>query len=119
MKRAGVVRLFRFSSLGLVSLILWPLLARPQLARADYAGLVRVAKGDVDTVDLCNNANGVFVTEPLSVCNVLAAFDNPVDRLLSVGLADITASNGLYFQHPFNNPPPPRHPVHSPPFFRI
>lgn len=40
--------------------------------------------------------------DPLDVCNVFAEFDNPVDRLLSVGNADITASNGLYYQHPAN-----------------
>lgn len=69
-------------------------------ALADYTGLVHVTKADDDTVDLCNNANGDFVAEPLDVCNILASFDHPDDRLLSVGNADITASNGFYFQHP-------------------
>ncbi len=71
-------------------------------ALADYTGLVHVTKADDDTVNLCNNANGNSVPEPLDVCNVLAGFDNPVDRFLAVGDADITASNGVYFQHPFN-----------------
>ncbi|MCH8970141.1 MAG: hypothetical protein IIA66_13615, partial [Planctomycetes bacterium] len=71
-------------------------------ALADYVGLVHVTKSDEDTVNLCNNANGDDVPEPLDVCNVLAQFTNPVDRLLSVGNGDITASNGLYFQHMFN-----------------
>ncbi|MCH8912910.1 MAG: hypothetical protein IIA33_05010 [Planctomycetes bacterium] len=69
-------------------------------ALADYVGLVHVTKADEDTVNLCNNANGDNVPEPLDVCNILAQFTNPVDRLLSVGNADITASNGLYYQHP-------------------
>ncbi|MCZ6654945.1 MAG: hypothetical protein O7D91_18200, partial [Planctomycetota bacterium] len=72
-------------------------------ALADYIGLVHVTKADDDIVNLCNNANGDFVLEPLDVCNVLAQFDNPVDRLLNTGNADITASNGLYFQHSFNS----------------
>ncbi len=71
-------------------------------ALADYVGLVHVTKADADTVNLCNNATGDSVPDPLDVCNILAQFTNPVDRLLSVGNADITASNGLYFQHQFN-----------------
>ena len=63
-------------------------------ALADYTGLVHVTKADDDTVHLCNNANGDWVPGPLTVCNVFAEFDNPVDRLLSVGDADISASNG-------------------------
>ena len=71
-------------------------------ALAEYTGLVHITKADPDTVDLCNKANGQFVDFPLDVCNVYAEFDNPVDRMLSAGDADITASNGLFFQHPLN-----------------
>jgi len=71
-------------------------------ALADYTGLVHVTKADEDTVNLCNNAEGDDVPEPLDVCNVLAQFTNPEDRLLSVGCADISASNGLFYQHPNN-----------------
>ncbi|MCH8851717.1 MAG: hypothetical protein IID41_03585 [Planctomycetes bacterium] len=74
-------------------------------ARADYVGLVHVTKADDDTVNLCNNGNGDLVPEPLDVCNVLAEFDNPVDRLLSVGNADVSTSDPSgYFQHTFGNP---------------
>ena len=45
-------------------------------ALADYVGLVHITKADPDIVDLCNNANGDFVDEPLDVCNVHAEFAN-------------------------------------------
>ena len=77
-------------------------LAAADSALADYTGLVHVTKADDDTVDLCNNANGPNILEPLDVCNILAQFTNPEDRLISVGNGDITASNGLYFQHMLN-----------------
>ena len=72
-------------------------------ALADYIGLVHVTKGDEDTVNLCNNAMGDNVPEQLDVCNVLAQFDNPEDRLLSAGNGDIAASNAAFYQHPFNS----------------
>ncbi len=71
-------------------------------AAADYVGLVHVTKVDPDIVNLCNNADGDFVPSPLRVCNVLAQFDDPTDRLLSVGNADVSTSDALgYFHHPF------------------
>ena len=54
-------------------------------ALADFVGLVNVTKADEDTVNLCNNANGANVDDPLDVFNWLARFDDPADRLLSVG----------------------------------
>ncbi len=72
-------------------------------ASADYVGVTTVNKVDPDIDFLCNEGNGDFVPGPLTVCNVFAGFDNPEDRLLLVGDADITASNGLYFQHPFGS----------------
>ena len=76
-------------------------------ALADYVGLVHVTKADEDTVNLCNNANGVFVGEELDVCNVLVGFDNPADRLLNVGNADVQVFNGanpdVFFHHIVNN----------------
>ena len=77
-------------------------LAVTDSALADYIGLVHVTKSDADTVNLCNNANGANVPEPLDVCNVLAQFDDPEDRLLSVGNGDILASNGAFYQNMFN-----------------
>ncbi|MCH8914021.1 MAG: hypothetical protein IIA33_10700, partial [Planctomycetes bacterium] len=71
-------------------------------ASADYIGLTTVNKDDPDTAFFCTQGNGDFVPGPLTLCNVFATFNNPVDRLLSVGDADIVASNGLFFQHPFN-----------------
>ncbi len=71
-------------------------------ASGDYIGLTTVNKDDPDIAFFCAQGNGDFVPGPLTVCNVFANFNNPVDRLLSEGDADIVASNGLFFQHPFN-----------------
>ena len=63
-------------------------------------------KDDPDTEFLCTQGNGDFVPGPLTVCNVFAVFDNPADRLVSVGNADLQVYNGanpdVFFQHPLN-----------------
>ena len=69
-------------------------------ASADFVGVTTVYPDDPDTEFQCTQGNGDFVPDPLTVCNVFAGFDNPEDRLLSVGSADISASNGAYYQHP-------------------
>ncbi len=80
-------------------------------ASADYIGVMTVNKDDPDTALLCTQGNGDFVPGPLTVCNVFAGFDNPQDRLLSVGNADLQVYNGaqpdVFFQHPFNFVPYP------------
>ncbi len=82
-------------------------------ASADYVGVTIVTKDDPDTEFLCAQGNGDFVPGPLTVCNVLAVFDNPTDRMLAVGNADLQVYNGarpdVFFQHPlgsFPYPPP-------------
>ena len=75
-------------------------------ASADYVGVTTLTKDDPDTEFLCTQGNGDFVPGPLTVCNVYAAFDDPADRLLSVGNADLQVYNGknpdVFFQHPLN-----------------
>ena len=75
-------------------------------ASADFVGVTTVIKDDPDTAFLCTEGNGKFVPGPLTVCNVFAAFDDPTDRLLWVGDADLQVYNGakpdVFFQHPFN-----------------
>ncbi len=78
-------------------------------ASADFVGVTTVNKDDPDTEFWCTQGNGVFVPGPLTVCNVYAAFDDPNNRLLSVGNADLQVYNGanpdVFFQHPFNFTP--------------
>ena len=73
---------------------------------ADYVGVTTVNKDDPDTAFLCTQGNGDFVPGPLTVCNVYAVFDDPADRLLSLGTADLQVYNGaipdVFFHHPFN-----------------
>ena len=68
-------------------------------ALAKFTRLVNISKADDDTVDFCNNANGPNIDEPLDVLNLLAGFDDPLDRLLNVGNADISTSAPTFFQH--------------------
>jgi len=75
-------------------------------ASADFVGVKSVNKHDPETDFQCTQGNGAFVPGPLTVCNVFANFDNPVDRLLSVGNGDMQVFNGanpgVFFQHGFN-----------------
>ena len=75
-------------------------------ASADFVGVTTVIKDDPDTAFLCTEGNGKFVPGPLTICNIFAAFDDPTDRVLSVGNADLQVYNGakpdVFFQHPFN-----------------
>ncbi len=75
-------------------------------ASADFVVVTTVIKDDPDTEFLCTQGNGDFVPGPLTVCDIFAAFDNPPDRLLWVGDADLKVYNGakpdVFFQHPFN-----------------
>ncbi len=75
-------------------------------ASADFVGVTTVIKDDPDTESLCTQGNGDFVPGPLTVCNVLAIFDNPDDVLLSVGNADLQVYNGanpdVFFHHPYD-----------------
>ncbi len=78
-------------------------------ASADFVGVTTVYPDDPDTEFQCTQANGAFVPDPLTVCNVYAVFDDPDNILLSVGLADLQVFNGatpdVFFQHPFNFSP--------------
>lgn len=80
-------------------------LALVHSAAADFVGIVTVIKDDPDTVALCNNAEGDSVPFPLTVCNVLVAFDSHIDRLLGVENADLQVYDvrtpAVFFQHPF------------------
>ena len=73
-------------------------------ASADFVGVTTVNKDDPETDFQCTQGNGAFVPGPLTVCNVFAVFDDPTDRLLSVGNADLQVYNGanpdVFFQHP-------------------
>ncbi len=73
-------------------------------ASADFVGVTAVIKDDPDTEFLCTQGNGLSVPGPLTVCNVFAVFDNPADRLFSVGTSDLQVYNGavpdVFFQHP-------------------
>ncbi len=77
-------------------------------ASADFVGVTTVNPDDPDTEFQCTQGNGAFVPGPLFVCDVFAMFDDPGDRLLSVGNADLQVFNGttpdVFFQHPFNFP---------------
>ena len=80
---------------GVLSLTIVP------ASSADFIGLVTVNNDDPDTAALCNGAGGAEVPDPLTVCNVFAVFDEPSDKLLSVGFADITTTDADgFFQHP-------------------
>ncbi len=76
-------------------------------ASADFVGVTIVTKDDPDTEFFCTQGNGDFVPGPLTVCNVYAAFDDPNNRLLSVGNADLQVYNGespdVFYQHPLNS----------------
>ena len=80
-------------------------------ASADFVGVTTVIKDDPDTDFQCTQGNGAFVPGPLTVCNVYAKFDDPTDRLLSVGNADLQVYNGakpdVFFQHPLGSRYPP------------
>lgn len=82
------------------------LLTLAQPAWADFVGIVTVTNDDPDTVALCNHAEGEHIPSPLTVCRVSAEFDDPADRLLSVGNADLQVFDreepSVFFQHPFN-----------------
>ena len=73
---------------------------------ADFLRVISVTKTDLDTDFLCADGNGAFVPGPLTVCNVFAAFDEPDDRLLSVGNAELQVFNGqvpdVFYQHPID-----------------
>ncbi|MCZ6653136.1 MAG: hypothetical protein O7D91_08920 [Planctomycetota bacterium] len=75
-------------------------------ASAEFVGVTIVTKDDPDTEFLCTQGNGKYVPGPLTVCNAYAAFDDPADRLLSVGFADLQVYNGakpdVFFHHPLN-----------------
>ncbi len=81
------------------------ILAQP--AWADFIGIIATTKDDPDTVALCNNAEGDLVPFPLTVCNIFAAFDAPLDRLLGIEITDLQVYDGktpdVFFQHPFNS----------------
>ena len=78
-------------------------------ASADYVGVTTVNPDDPDIEFLCTKGNGFFVPGPLTVCKVFAGFDDPDDRLLSVGNADLQVFNrqvpDVFFQHSFNFTP--------------
>ncbi len=69
-------------------------------APADFLGLVEVVRTDLT---ICQDARQDFIDEPLTVCGFYAVFDDPTDRLLSTGYADITTTDPAgFFQHPAN-----------------
>ena len=80
---------------GVLSLTIAP------AASADFVGLVTVINDNPNAAALCNRAGGANVPDPLTVCSVFAVFDQPTDRVLSVGNADITTTDADgFFQHP-------------------
>ena len=81
-------------------------LALAPSASADFIGVTIANQDDPATQFYCTEANGPSVPGPLTVCHVYAAFDDPADRLLSLGNADLQVYSGatpdVFFQHPFN-----------------
>ena len=70
-------------------------------ASADYIGIETESKSDLS---ICQDAGEPDIPFPLGVCNIYAKFDEPTDRLLATGDADITTSDPSgYYQHPFGN----------------
>ena len=76
---------------------------------ADFVGVTTVIKDDPATVTLCDLAQDPqgLIPFPLSVCNAFAVFDDPADRLWSVGCGEMQVYNGespdVFFQHQFGN----------------
>ena len=70
-----------------------------RVAFADFVGLETIDRTDLTIV--CHDIQQPEITYKVDVCNVHAVFDDPADRLLSVGFGDIstTALQG-FFQHP-------------------
>lgn len=51
-----------------------------QTARADFLGVAEVVRTDLT---ICQDTTQDFIDQPLNVCNFIAAFDVPTDRLLA------------------------------------
>ena len=92
-----------------MTICFYMILAIAPSASADYVGVTTVNKDDPDTAFLCTQGHGDNVPGPLTVCNVYAVFDNPADRLLTVGNADLQVYDGaipdVFFQHLLNLSP--------------
>ncbi len=93
-----------------VSVCCGVLLALAHPAWADFVGVVAMSKEEPETA-ICRQTDDDFIPYPLTVCKVLVAFDDPDDRLLSVGNADLQVYNAgepdVFFQHPFGLDTPP------------
>jgi len=75
------------------------LLLPPPLALADFTGLQTVERTDLTPI--CQAPSNPEIPYKLDVCSVYAVFNNPGDRLISVGFSNgsTTDLNG-FFQHP-------------------
>ncbi|MCH8969811.1 MAG: hypothetical protein IIA66_11925, partial [Planctomycetes bacterium] len=76
-------------------------LLAPRLALADFTGLQTVERTDLP---ICQDPSEPEIPYKLDVCSVYAVFNNPGDRLISVGFSDgsTTDANG-FFQHAQGN----------------
>ncbi len=82
---------------GVLSLVM------AQSALADFVGVEAEIRTDLP---ICQATDSPNIEVPLSVCDVYAVFDDPADRLLSVGNNGVyTTDSQDFYQHPFNFTP--------------
>ena len=88
----------------LVCVLCFVALAASRSASADFVGLTATHKADLP---ICQDTENEYIDVPLTVCNVFAGFDDPLDELSLVDFAEIQVFNGLeqdvFFQHPLGN----------------
>ncbi len=79
-------------------------IAMAKSALADFVGVEAEIRSDLT---ICEDTDSPFIEVPLAVCDVYAVFDDPADRLLSVGDSGIgTTDPDGFFQHPFGGDTP-------------
>jgi hypothetical protein len=79
-------------------------LSASRSASADFVGLTATHKADLP---ICQDTENEYIDVPLTVCNVFAGFDDPLDELSLVQSADIQVFDGpnpdVFFQHDIGN----------------
>ena len=79
-------------------------LSASRSALADFVGLTATHKADLP---ICQDTENEYIDVPLTVCNVFAGFDDPLDELSLVQSADIQVFDGpnpdVFFQHDIGN----------------
>ncbi len=84
----------------LVCFLCFVALSASRSASADFVGLTATHKADLP---ICQDIEDEFIDVPLTVCNIFAVFDDPLDELSAVGSAEIQVFDGpnpdVFFQH--------------------